>query len=84
MARIRSGYPTEHNTQLTLRSPWIGNVATDSSNIWPPGCHSIAHSHNGGPSPKYKRGVQRGACIRSGQTVKSYFDDFYRRMFGTE
>lgn len=83
MARIRSGYPAKHNIQPTLRSPWIGDVATDSSNIWPPSCHSIAHSHNGGLSPKHKRDVQRGARIRSGQTVKSYFDDFYHRIHVT-
>lgn len=79
---LRSGYSAQHNTQLTISSPWLADTASDTSNIWPPSCHSIAHSHNGGLSPKHKhkRNVQRGACIRSGQTVKSYFDDFYRRI----
>ncbi len=83
MARIRSGYPPEHNEPLTIRSPWLADVATDSSNIWKPSCHSGSQLSSGGKSAKYNRNVQAGARIRSGQGVSSYLNDYYYRVHVT-
>lgn len=80
MARIRSGYPPEQNEPITIRSPWLADIATDSSNIWKPSCHSGSQLLLGGKSAKYNRSVQAGARIRSGQSVNSYKDDFYDRI----